>query len=85
MGSTLTQLLKQENDKLSHGDTLKLTVYLPTLESMEIAVSDTICIQEVIVHILSCHKQSGLRPPLKYDRPNTYELRIHDGGQFREY
>eukprot|EP01036_Dinobryon_divergens_P029725 gene29724-38864_t len=79
MGSTLTQLLKQENDKLSHGDTLKLTVYLPTLESMEIAVSDTICIQEVIVHILSSHKQSGLRPPLKYDRPNTYELRIHDG------
>ena len=80
MGSTLTHLLKEENDKSSRGSTLKLTVYLPNCSSMDITVNDTISVQDVIVYILSCHKELGQRPPLKYDHPNSYELRIHDGG-----
>ena len=77
MGSALTQLLKEESN--SRGSTMKLTVYLPNYNPMEIRVNDAANIQKVIEHILSCHKEQGLRPPLKYDNPKLYELRMHDG------
>lgn len=74
-------MLKAESEKAVLGGTLRLTVYLPDYSDMAIQVKDYIDIQELINQILIQHKAMGRYPPLHYDMPQMYEIRMHEGTQ----
>lgn len=77
--STLSQLLREEYEKSLLGATLQLTVFLPDRSSIEMTVKDSIDVQGLLLQILAYHKEQELRPPLRYDQPKLYELRMHEG------
>jgi putative component of toxin-antitoxin plasmid stabilization module len=42
-------------------------------------VKETSNFQEVVLQILKAHEKQGVQPPLDYNDPGMYELRIHEG------
>jgi hypothetical protein len=56
-----------------------LTIYLPDCSPMSVSVKKTGNFKEVILQILIAHEKQGIQPPLIYDDPDMYELRIHEG------
>lgn len=77
--SALTVHLKGESERKAEAANLNLTVYLPNLSSMLIKAKKSNNFQELLNQILKTHKEQNLKPPLRYDKPKMYELRIHDG------
>jgi hypothetical protein len=77
--SNLTQLLICESERKAKAANVSLIVYLPDYSSMSITVKKSITFQELLNQILKAHKEQNLKPLLRYDQPNKYELRIHDG------
>jgi hypothetical protein len=58
---------------------LPLTIYLPDTSSIMVNVKETSNFQEVVLQILKAHEKQGVQPPLDYNDPGMYELRIHEG------
>lgn len=46
---------------------------------MSIEVSDSNTVQQVIQWVLQSHLKASLTPLLRYDMPEKYELRLHEG------
>ena len=61
------------------GGGVPLTIYLPDCNSITVKVKETYNFSEVILAILRAHEKQGIEPPLVYDDPGMYELRIHEG------
>ncbi|KAF1332338.1 Stress-activated map kinase interacting 1, partial [Globisporangium splendens] len=60
------------------GAVLHLTIYLPTRTEMKIDLYDVSTVDESIQEILRSHQAGNRQPPLYYDHPECYELRLHD-------
>lgn len=54
-------------------------MYLPDYTSLKVYVKEKCTFGELIKQVLAEHKQQGLQPPLDYDEPENYEVRIHEG------
>lgn len=59
-----------------------LTIYLPDCSAITVNVKETSNFKEVIQQTLKSHEKQGVQPPLFYDDPGMYELRIHEGSCF---
>lgn len=81
--SNLTMLIKQFEEKQiqegSEKGKIPLTIYLPDCNPLKISAKDTSDFREVINIVLATHKERGVKPPLDYNNPKLYELRIHEG------
>ena len=42
-------------------------------------VNELWSVDEVIKKVLTAHRVGKLEPPLKYDAPHKYDLRLHEG------
>ena len=60
----------------SSGDSL--TIYLPNRDTLNMAVNSSLKIVDIIKKILSIHAKENILPPLDYQRPHIYRLRMHD-------
>ena len=58
---------------------IPLIIYLPDCSPLKIVAKDTCDFKDVINIVLATHKEQGIQPPLDYNRPQNYELRIHEG------
>lgn len=58
---------------------VKLTVYLPDYSNLNVFASEKMTISDLRNLILEEHLEQGLMPPLNYNNPNMYELRMTDG------
>lgn len=82
--SALTKVLTENISSLkgfsiSEKGNIPLTIYLPNCESMIVMVYDHNTFNDLILRILMKHKKLSLQPPLVYDNPQLYELRMHEG------
>lgn len=64
-----------------NGD-LALTIYLPDCNSLIVNVKESCNFKDVIQRVLITHEKQGILPPLIYNDPGMYELRIHEGKLF---
>ena len=64
---------------------VKLTIYLPDYTSMKVYINDTSTFGDLITLVLYLHKDSAKKPPLMYDNPEFYELRMHEGDGDPDY
>lgn len=70
----------QEEDAAAAQESgVALTIYLPDYNSLSVNVKETSNFRDVILKILQAHEKLGLEPPLLYNDPGNYELRIHEG------
>jgi len=58
---------------------LALTIYLPDCNSLTVHVKESCNFRDVILRTLLTHEKQGIQPPLLYNDPGAYELRIHEG------
>jgi hypothetical protein len=86
--NTVSILSRQIEESLAQEETsgdndynsgLPLTIYLPDTSSIMVNVKETSNFQEVVLQILKAHEKQGVQPPLDYNDPGMYELRIHEG------
>lgn len=61
------------------GDKTNLTIYLPDYSSFSLKVNINSSFREIIKQLLEKHRADGAEPTLRYDKPECYELRIHEG------
>lgn len=86
--SALSRLIEESDVGLDEDDSQKelgglaLTIYLPDCNSLVVYVKESSNFRDVIQRILVTHEKQGLLPPLIYDDPGNYELRIHEGKLF---
>lgn len=80
--SGLSMLLSESSGSTSghhgNGALQVLTIYLPEGDTLDIAVTPALKIAEIIKKILAVHEKEDLQPPLLYNNPKCYQLRIHD-------
>lgn len=82
--SALSRLIEEsatqeEVEKEAQESGVALTIYLPDYNSLTVHVKETSNFRDVILNILTAHEKQGLTPPLVYNDPGLYELRIHEG------
>lgn len=83
--STLSRLIEdsaatqEEEAAAAQEGGVALTIYLPDCNSLAVNVKETSNFRDVIMKILLTHEKLGLEPPLVYNDPGMYELRIHEG------
>lgn len=58
---------------------IPLTIYLPNRNPLQIFVSASNSVEDVIKIALATHKRVGLQPALYYHAPEYYSLRLHEG------
>jgi hypothetical protein len=80
--STLSELLdaSTRNTGRKNANTVPLSIYLPSGSCMTVYVSETSNFNEIIQQILKTHREDGIVPPLHYNYPQYYDLRMHEGG-----
>jgi hypothetical protein len=81
--SALTKLIEdskksRRKDKNIAGK-VKLTVYLPDYSSFKVYATEKMTISDLRNLILQEHADQRLTPPLNYNSPSGYELRMTDG------
>lgn len=69
---------EEATDQKENGG-LALTIYLPDCNSLTVHVKETSNFRDVIQRTLVTHEKQGILPPLVYNDPGAYELRIHEG------
>jgi len=69
---------EETTDQKENGG-LALTIYLPDCNSLTVHVKETSNFRDVIQRTLVTHEKQGILPPLVYNDPGAYELRIHEG------
>lgn len=57
---------------------IDITIYLPNRDSVEIVSFDCTIVDVVIKQALAHHETEKITPPLLYQQPHVYDLKIHD-------